>query len=163
MLSRDRLRDDDGSVMVLIIGYTAIAAVLIVVGIDVSKVFLAQRALASAADAAALAAAQGVDTTAIYAGSGPACGTVLPLAPPRAAELATSSLTDDRADLGRTFASLAQPTTEVADGTVEVTLTGKVAVPFGRVLAWLDPSESSGQVSVTETAHAQSAVNATAC
>jgi uncharacterized membrane protein len=163
MLSRRRPRNDDGSIMVLIIGYTAIAAVLIVVGIDVSKVFLAQRALAAAADSAALSAAQGVDTEAIYAGSGPACGTVLPLAQPHAATLATGSLTGDRDDLDHTFASVAQPRTRVANGTVEVTLTGEVAVPFGRVLSWLDPSDSSGEVRVTETAHAQSAVNDTAC
>jgi hypothetical protein len=34
---------DDGSVMLLIIGSTAIAATLIVVGVQVSKVFLARR------------------------------------------------------------------------------------------------------------------------
>jgi Flp pilus assembly protein TadG len=158
MLSRPRPDDDDGSIMVLIIGYTAIAAVLIVVGIDVSKVFLAQRALAAAADTAALSATQGVDTAAIYAGSGPTCGSALPLAQPRAAALAAGSVAAARVDLDRTFASLAQPRTQVAGGTVEVTLTGQVAVPFGRVLSWLDPSDSSGAVRVTETSHAQSAV-----
>ena len=75
--------------MVLIIGYTAIAAVLITVGIDTSKVFLAQRALASAADSAALAAAQGVERQAIYAGAGLRCGQPLPLDQQHAAELAT--------------------------------------------------------------------------
>src|SRR4029079_11288369 len=58
--------DDDGSLTLLVIGYTLIAAVLSVVGVDVSKVFLAQRALSSAADAAALAGAQAVDRTAVY-------------------------------------------------------------------------------------------------
>jgi uncharacterized membrane protein len=149
--------------MVLIIGYTAIAAVLIVVGIDVSKVFLAQRALAAAADAAALSATQGIDTAAIYAGSGPTCGAALPLAQPRAAALATGSLAAARVDLDRTFASLSPPRTQVADGTVEVTLSGEVAVPFGRVLSWLDPSDSNGEVRVTETSHAQSPVNGAPC
>jgi uncharacterized membrane protein len=156
-------RGDDGSIMVLIIGYTAIAAVLIVVGIDVSKVFLAQRALASAADSAALAASQGVDTTAIYGGNGLTCGVPLPLDQQRAAVLATGSLTADRDDLDHTFASVADPQTQVAGGTAEVTLRGQVAVPFGKVLAWLDPSRPSGLVAVTETSHARSPVAGATC
>lgn len=149
---------DDGSIMVLIIGYTTIAAVLIVVGVDVSKVFLAQRALASAADSAALAAAEGVDTHAVYSGPGLQCGQPLPLDQGRAAALAAGSVAADSPDLGRSFASLADPRTAVDGGTVSVALTGEVAVPFGRVLGWLDPSRSDGLVRVSETSHARSPV-----
>jgi hypothetical protein len=151
-------RADDGSILVMIIGCTVIATVLIVVGIDVSKVFLARRALASAADAAALAGAGGVDTRAVYDGAGLRCGRRLPLAPARATELATGSVAAASRDLRRTFASLDDPRTSVADGTVDVELSGDVAVPFGRVLAWLDPSRPSGEVHVSEVAHARSPV-----
>jgi hypothetical protein len=154
---------DDGSTLPLIIGYTAIAAVLIVVGIDVSKVFVARRALAAAADTAVLAAAQGVDTHLVYDGPGLRCGEALPLDAERAAALAAGSLETDRADLGHTFASLAQPRTSVEGGTVSVELSGKVAVPFGRVLGWLDPSRPDGLVAVTETSHARSPVAGAAC
>ena len=61
MLTRRRPVDDAGQLTLLIIGFTALATLLILVGVDVSKVFLARRALSSAADAAALAAAQSVN------------------------------------------------------------------------------------------------------
>jgi hypothetical protein len=154
---------DDGSILPLIIGYTAIAAVLIVVGVDVSKVFLAQRALGSAADAAVLSAANGVDTHAIYDGAALRCGQPLPLDQDRAAALAAGSVDDERRDLGHTFASLADPQTSVDGGTVSVELSGDVAVPFGRVLSWLDPSRPDGLVHVTETSHARSPVAGDAC
>jgi uncharacterized membrane protein len=124
---------DDGSIMVLIIGYTAIAAVLITVGVDTSKVFLAQRALASAADSAALAAATGVNLNAVYAGSGLRCGQPLPLDQQHAADLATASVDADTADLSGTFATLTAPQTSLDAGTVSVELSGEVAVPLGKV------------------------------
>jgi type II secretory pathway component PulM len=150
--------NDDGSIMVLIIGYTAIVAVLMTVGVDVSKVFLAQRALASAADSAALAAAQGVDTQAVYDGRGPQCRQPLPLDSARSAALAAGSVAADRAGLDQTFASVSDPQTAVSGGTVSVALSGQVAVPFGRVLGWLDPSHRDGEVGVSETSHARSPV-----
>jgi hypothetical protein len=158
VLRRKTAAEDDGSVMVLIIGYAAIAAVLMTVGVDVSKVFLAQRALAAAADSASLAAAQGVNTHAVYDGPGLQCDQALPLDPGRSAALAAGSVAADRPDLDQSFASLADPQTSVDGGTVSVTLTGEVAVPFGRVLGWLDPSRPDGLVRVTETSHARSPV-----
>jgi Putative Flp pilus-assembly TadE/G-like len=152
---RPRTRDD-GSILVLVIGYTAIAAVLLVVGVDTSKVFLARRALASAADAAALAAAQGIDRNVLYNGPGPQCREPLPLSPRRAADLAAGSVALDRGHLGHLFASLSAPATSVAGGSAGVELTGEVAVPFGRVLSWLDPADSGGLVRVSETSHARS-------
>jgi uncharacterized membrane protein len=160
---RRRATGDEGSIMVLIIGYTAIAAVLITVGIDTSKVFLAQRALASAADSAALAAAQGVDRQAIYAGAGLRCGEPLPLDQQHAADLAAGSVNDDATDLSHTFATVAAPETSLDAGTVSVALSGEVAVPFGRVLGWLDPSRPDGLVQVTETSHARSPVAGGTC
>lgn len=154
---------DDGQITLLVIGYVAIALVLVVVGIDVSKVFLAERALSSAADSAALAGAQGVDTRALYSGPGIRCGATLPLDQGRAETFVAASWDDEAADLGSTFSRLATPRTDVAGGDVSVELSGEVSVPFGRVLGWLDPSYPSGRVTVTETAHASSPVAGGGC
>jgi uncharacterized membrane protein len=149
---------DDGSILLLVIGYTAIAAVLIAVGVDASKVFLARRALSAAADSAALAAAQGIDTRAVYDGSGIRCGARLPLSRDHAAALAAATARAAAPGLLRTFAFLDAPQTSVARGTVTVVLGGEVAVPFARVLTWLDPRHPSGRVGITETSHAESPV-----
>lgn len=57
---------DRGSIILLTLGYLMIAAMLAVVVTDVSAVYLARRAVASAADGAALAAAQRIDENAVY-------------------------------------------------------------------------------------------------
>jgi hypothetical protein len=114
--------DDDGQITLLVIGYVGIALLLIVAGIDASKVFLAQRALSSAADSAALAAAQGVDTHALYTGPGITCGTILPLDQNRAAQLADIALDNDAVSLRNTFVGLSEPQTTVAGGDVHVQL-----------------------------------------
>ena len=158
MLIRRR-RGDEGQLAVLIIGYTFLLAVLVVVGIDVSKVFLARRALSSVADAAALAAAQAADREAIYAGAA-SCGGVLPIDPTTAVEQVNASVADDLADLEHSFATVQPVDVAVADGTVTVHLTGDVQVPFGRVLALLDPSRGDGRVHVSVTAAAESPVSA---
>ncbi|MDX6285721.1 MAG: hypothetical protein QOG53_1206 [Frankiales bacterium] len=63
---RLRRRDDAGQLVLLVIFYGLIAAMLVMVVIDGSKVFLARRSLAAAADGAALAAAQSIDRAAFY-------------------------------------------------------------------------------------------------
>ncbi len=62
-----RLRGDDGTIAVLVVGFTAILLLLVVVVVDVSVVILARRGAASAADGAAVAAAQQLDQSALYA------------------------------------------------------------------------------------------------
>jgi hypothetical protein len=156
-------RGDEGQITLLVIGYVAIALLLIVAGIDASKVFLAQRALSSAADSAALAAAGGIDTRAVYDGPGIRCGSTLPLDRTRAAGFAAAALDDAGPGLRRSFAGLDDPQTDVAGGDVSVRLSGRVSVPFGRVLGWLDPSYPDGLVPVAETAHASSPVTGGGC
>lgn len=58
--------DDSGQLVLLVVFYGLIAAMLVMLVIDVSKVFLARRSLAAAADGAALAAAQSLDRSAFY-------------------------------------------------------------------------------------------------
>lgn len=56
-----RPRDDDGSVTVLVLGLAGVLLTTVAVVVDVSATVLAQRAVASAADGAASAAAQEYD------------------------------------------------------------------------------------------------------
>lgn len=152
-------RDEGGSLTVLVIGYVFIATVLVVIGVDVSKVFLARRALSSAADAAALSAAQAADRSAIYAGDA-GCGAVLPIDQAGAEREADASLDDDLMDLRQTFHDVAPPDVSVTGGTVTVHVSGQVKVPFGGVLGLLDPGRDDGLVAVSVAASAQSPVSA---
>lgn len=160
MLTPSPRRGDDGQLTLLVIGFVTIAALLIVAGVDASKVFLAHRALASAADAAALDAAQAVDKAAIYSGSAGGCGNLLPLDPAAAAQRAKDALGEQLPGLRPTFSSLADPETEITDGTVHVHLAGTISVPFGRVLALLVPGHPDGRVHIDATASAQSPLTA---
>lgn len=55
-----RVRDDeDGSVLILALGYAVIAIVLVLVCVDATSLYLTQKRLDAAADAAALAGADG--------------------------------------------------------------------------------------------------------
>jgi hypothetical protein len=62
-----RQRDDSGTVLLLTIGLSVVLLLLVAVVVDVSKVVLAKRALSSAADGAAIAAAQQSDNRSIDA------------------------------------------------------------------------------------------------
>jgi Flp pilus assembly protein TadG len=63
-VSRRVPADDEGSVLVLVIGLVVILCALVLMVIDVSIVALSRRAVSSAADGAAVSAAQGVDEAA---------------------------------------------------------------------------------------------------
>jgi len=158
-----RRRDDAGQVTLLLIGYAAVALILVVVGIDVSAAFLARRALAATADAAALDAAQAVDRTAIYDGAIGGCGASLPVDADRARARALATVADDSDDLRRAFARLDPVDVSVAGGTVTVHLAGRAKVPFGRLLAVLVPGHDDGAVEVDVTVHARSPVAAGGC
>jgi uncharacterized membrane protein len=163
VLSRARGPDDEGQITLLLIGYAAVAVVLVVVGVDVSAVFLARRALASTADAAALDAARAVDRTAVYAGAVGGCGTALPLDAEAARVRADDVVADDAGDLRTAFRRLAPADVTVAGGTVTVHLSGRAKVPFGRLLAALLPGHDDGAVDIDVTTHARSPVTAAGC
>ena len=61
------MRRDEGSVLLLVIGFAGLLLVLVAVVADVSAVVLAKRSAASAADGAAVTAAQALDLEAVYA------------------------------------------------------------------------------------------------
>ena len=74
-LSR-RPRGDDGTILLLSIGFCVVALLLVYAVTSASAVFLARRDLAAAVDGTALAAAQEVDADEYYASGS---GTDLPL------------------------------------------------------------------------------------
>jgi Flp pilus assembly protein TadG len=59
-------RDDDGSVTPLILGFAVVEALLVGVVVDASAAFLRRQGLDSAADAAALAATDGLQGEEVY-------------------------------------------------------------------------------------------------
>ena len=61
-----RGRDDEGTVLVLVLGFALILIAMVGVVVDVSSVVLAKRGVASAADGAAVSAAQSLDLEALY-------------------------------------------------------------------------------------------------
>ena len=61
-----RRRDDRGSVTPLIIGFTIVVALLVAVVVDASAAYLRRQGLNSAADAAALAATDGIQGEQVY-------------------------------------------------------------------------------------------------
>ena len=60
-----RNRDDEGTILFLTLGLSVVLLLLVAVVVDVSAVILAKRGVSSAADGAALAAAQRPDRAAI--------------------------------------------------------------------------------------------------
>lgn len=68
MTRASRVEGDQGTVLVLVLGFAAIALVLVAVVVDASAVVLAKREVAAAADGAAVSAAQSLDEAALYAG-----------------------------------------------------------------------------------------------
>jgi Flp pilus assembly protein TadG len=61
-----RRRDDTGSITPLVIGFALIVAVLVAVVVDASAAYLRRQGLDSVADAAALAATDGLQGDAVY-------------------------------------------------------------------------------------------------
>ncbi|WP_346434277.1 pilus assembly protein TadG-related protein [Candidatus Protofrankia californiensis] len=135
-------RQDAGTILVLTLGYVLIALMLAIVVTDVSTVYLARRSLASAADGAALAAAQSVDEMAIYTSTGNL--QQLPLAEVAATVAQYQSDADPSGRMMLT-AQLLDPTT------VRVTGTRTVDLPVVTILG-------IGPVTVTASADAQSLV-----
>ena len=64
---RRRPGGDDGTVLLLVLGFTGVLLALVAVVVDVSVVILAKRSAASAADGAAVSAAQALDVGELHA------------------------------------------------------------------------------------------------
>jgi len=83
-------RGDDGTVMLLTLGLTALVLGLVLTVADAGAVFVARRELASTCDGAATAAAQAVDVPAVYAGTQPRAAAARPRRRPHPVRPATS-------------------------------------------------------------------------
>jgi uncharacterized membrane protein len=122
-------RDDQGTVLVLLLGFTAVLLLMVAVVVNVSSVILAKRALVSAADGAAVAAAQELDLDALHAG-GLGSGRI-PLSRAQVAqrvEAYEQQVGQDDVDLTGDVS---------ADGTTAIVrAVRQVELPFGRMLGF---------------------------
>ena len=142
-----RPRDDEGSVLFLVIGLSVVLMLLVAVVVDVSAVVLARRALVNAADGAALAAAQQADSFAITTDE-TALDRRLPLDAGQVRSVVATYQSDERAaQRGLVLSSRVE-----GGGTVAVIDARRtVKLPFG---GWLNV----GNVALHVTARAQSPV-----
>ena len=120
---------DEGSILVLSLGFIVICILALAVVVDASTVFLARRALQSQADAAALAGAQTIDVDAYYSGGADARIRLDPAGIRRAVE---RHVRRDPGDGRLTGVSL-------RNDVVLVAMTDRVRPPFS---GWLTPSGS---------------------
>lgn len=137
-----RPRGDDGTILLLVIGFAAVLLVLVAVVADVSAVILAKRGASSAADGAAVAAAQQLDTDVVYAKG---IDAAIPLSP---------DLVQDVVAMYAARAATAQKGLQLtadldpAQTTATVVATRQLTLPF---TGWL----GVGSVTVTAVAHAR--------
>ena len=118
---------DDGSILVLSLGFIVICILALAVVVDASTVFLARRALQSQADAAALAGAQAIDIDAYYSGG---ADPRIRLDPTRIRTAVERHVRRDPGDGRLTAVSL-------RNDIVLVSMTDRVRPPFS---GWLTPS-----------------------
>ena len=120
-----RRSGDDGTITVLVVGFTAILLLLVVVVVDVSVVVLARRGAASAADGAAVAAAQQLDRGAVYANG---IDGAIPLSPAAVGAVVAQYAADSQAGQpGLVLTSSVDPATGT---TATVVATREVILPF---------------------------------
>ena len=119
---------DEGTITILVIGFTAILLLLVAVVVDVSAVILARRGAASAADGAAVAAAQQLDAAAVYQNG---LDGAIPLAPQDV--LAVVGQYEADAQQGQPGLRL-DPSVDAAGTTATVVATRTLTVPFS---GWL--------------------------
>jgi len=135
---------DEGTITILVVGFTAILLLLVAVVVDVSAVVLARRGAASAADGAAVAAAQQLDTATVYADG---IGTDVPLSPDLVASVVQQYADDARE--GQPGLTL-EPSLDAAGTTATVVARRDVTLPF---VGWLGVDKV---VTVTAVARARS-------
>lgn len=130
-MSRPDPRDDAGTILVLLLGFVAVLLLMVGVVVNVSAVILAKRGVASAADGAAVSAAQSLDLQALYAG-GLSDGRVPLDAGEAAGRVAVyaADAQDGQPGLQLRLARIDAGTTVVVQGVRSVEL------PFGRLLGF---------------------------
>ena len=133
---------DDGTITVLIVGFTVVLLLLVAVVVDVSAVVLARRGAASAADGAAIAAAQQLDEGRLYRSG---LTDAVPLSPTAVSTVVAQYEADARA--GQPGLRL-EPSLDDTGTTATVGASRAVTLP---VSAWVGVTE----VTVTAVARAR--------
>ncbi len=130
-----RLADDRASVSVLVIGFALIVLLLLAVVASSSRVYLAQRDLMAATDAAAASAAQAVSEPAVFGGE---AGAELPIDPAGAQARVAEYV--GVADLASRFEGFTVVAVVVEGTAVSVTFAARAPMPFGAMLSsdWAD-------------------------
>lgn len=129
---------EDGQLTLLIIGVTVILFLLVTVVTNASRIFLAQRSLSGAADAAAIAGAGAVDEGAVYQAQ---VDGSLPLTDASVSAAVADYVRRSGIAAPDRFDRLAVVTAGTTDGvTATVSLRATVSLPFQNLLfdAWAD-------------------------
>lgn len=137
-----------GTVLLLVVGMAAVAIGLIITMSDATALYLGRRSVAAAADATALAAAQGADVAAIYAGR---ATTGLPLNVGAVRTAADAYVRD--AGLAAALRGFRIESVTTDGKSVRVVVTATVRLPFAGLI-----STGAGQVTVRAAARAMSPV-----
>ena len=140
------VRDEEGTVLLLILGLVTLAALLVVVVTDVSALYLQRRTLIAAADGAALAGAQRVDEARVYREGLPRSGPV-PLDPSAAREAAVAYVVD-----------MGIPAAEVQVSTTDTTVTVQITTRYRLPVSSLVSAGLAGAPVVDASATARTAV-----
>ena len=122
-------RGDEGQLLLLVLGYTLIAGLLVTVVVNLSTTYLHRRSLVAAADGAALSAANQPDLARIYAGA----GEVLPLSESGARAAVRQYARDG--ELAERFDGFRVVGVDTDGQTVTVTLGATVRMPFLNLLS----------------------------
>ena len=141
-MRRPSWRDDEGSVLVLTLGLAGLLVVVVAIVANVSAVVLAKRGVASAADGAAVSAAQALDEQALLTSG---LGTEIPLSAADAAARVAAYQAD---------AQVGQPGLQLSvrlEGTTAVVTAARVVRPPFAVFG-------QGDVTVTAVARARAPV-----
>ena len=129
-----RRSGDGGQLILLVLAYAVIAALLVTLVVNVSKVYLNRRSLVAAADGAALSAANQPDLASVYDGT----GATLPLSR-SGTDAAVRQYAAD-AELADRFDGFAVAGVQTDGVTVTVTLRAAVPLPFVNLISarWTD-------------------------
>jgi hypothetical protein len=145
---------EQGTILLLTIGYALIAIALVVVAVDASAFFLSRRALAGLADGAAVAGTHAEDGNQIYrAGT----GADLPLTPVGVRTEVTSYL--DSRDAGTAYPRLQLADVGTDGRTVSVSLTDDKPLPFLALINSITGAFPGGTARIAVTARARAPVS----
>ena len=139
-----RRNDDSGTVLLLVVGLAAVAIGLVIAVSDATVLYLGRRSVAAAADATALAAAQGADLAAVYAGR---ASVGLPLSA-AAARTASSQFVSD-AGLPAALPGFRLESVVTDGRSVRVVVSAPIRLPFAGLIA-----KGNGVVTVRAAARA---------